>query len=166
MTLCLRGERNEPELRRGLVLLHDLSRQQEEDPDAILLSANIPSTVLKFCGVPRAHDHRVRAQHKLLQQRVDAPGEGAEGPREQGEGDEGAELGLEALEQRRNGDEVDRHVEEVEVHQREEVEAVHCSMSASIHPSICEDGRSDAAACPCELLWQHAQSSRWKSKTK
>lgn len=131
MTLCLRGERNEPELRRGLVLLHDLGRQQEEDPDAIILSANFRYTVLKFCGsVPCAHDYRVRAQHKLLQQRVDAPGERAEGPREQGEGDQGAKLGLEALEQRRNGDEVDRHVEEVEVHQREEVEAVHCRMSA------------------------------------
>lgn len=40
--------------------------------------------------------------------------------------DQCAELGLEALEERCNGDEVEDHVEEVEMHNGEQIESVHC----------------------------------------
>lgn len=90
--------RSNTEVRIRLVRFHGFGGEQQEDP---------------YTG---PHDDRVAPNYELREERVYAAWEGAEWAGKQREGHEGAEFVFEAFEERGQGEDVEDHVEEVEVH--------------------------------------------------
>jgi hypothetical protein len=82
--------------------------EQQEDPDA------------------RADASAVEVENVVLEQRVQAAGQQAEGAGEEDGGDDGAVLELEAFQQRDEGDGVEGVVEEGPVEEGVGVETVYC----------------------------------------
>lgn len=76
--------------------------------------------------VPSSHDGRVTPEDDLLEEQVQPRGQRRQRAQEQREGRQRPALALEALQQRRQGEDVHERVEPVEVDEGVGVEAVYC----------------------------------------
>ena len=85
--------------------------------------------------VPRSHNYGICPEHKLLQESVNPSRQSAKGSSEERQCYQSTKLRLEALKEGCDRNKVEDHMEEVKVHQREQVETVHCAaiISFEVH---------------------------------